>query len=229
MVSKSKYAMSEMQVETLAAEYATAAVEAQRVNVTYLRVLVVAVQSVIGNKRRSGRVPIAQQADVLADVSGKYYPAVLRGITTPDVAPDDGLERGESIRRSIERNRRSTFARSAKSALAQYIKAGGDVRALDAETVTRDPLLAHVRASRGVAEGGYRMERLRNAMLRLATREARDNPDTARAELAATIEALQFALDALPGPGVEAGTITNILATRPMHTRQRAPQGRAHA
>ena len=201
---KSKFAMSESQVEALAGEYATAAGTTARVGMTYLRVIVVACQAILGTKRR-GRVPHEAQLEVIADVTGKYYAAVLRGVTTPDVAPDDKLDKAEQTRRARERNRRSTFARSVKSTLSSYVNAGGDLRGLEADTVTRDPLLSYVREQRGTREAAHKLERYTAAIVRLATRGARDDPSAAAADLERAIEALQFALDGImPSGNVEA-------------------------
>lgn len=197
---KSKYAMTEQQVESLAGEYASASVETARVSGTYLRVLVLATQAILGKVKR-GRIARDAQLEVLADVSGKYYAAVLRGVTTPDIEPAPTLSREEQTRRSLERNRRSTFARSAKSTLASWISAGGDLRGLNAEEVTRDPLLAQIREARGGDETTHKLERYRNAIVRLITREARGDPDTARSALESTIEALQVELDVLSANG----------------------------
>lgn len=207
---KSKYAMSESQVESLAAEYAVASAESARINGTYLRVLVVACQAILGKVKR-GRVARDSQLEVLNDVSGKYYAAVLRGVTTPDIAPDDKAEQAERTRRSRERNRRSTFARSAKSTLASWVGAGGDMRGLNAEDVTRDPLLAEVRAARGDSEAAHKIDRYKAAIVRVIAAEAREDPDTARARLESTIEALQVELDALHVDGNRApsGIVTH--------------------
>lgn len=251
---KSKYAMSEQQVESLASEYASASVETARVGMTYLRVLVAGCQAIIGRTKRGRHVANAQ-AEVLNDVSGKYYAAVLRGVTTPDIAHDDAAPKPEQTRRSLERNRRSTFARSAKSTLAAYISAGGDIRGLEVETVTRDPLLKMVRETRGQSDVSHKVERARNAIIRLLTREAKVDVGAARADLEHTIEALQFALDGLSPDGnrVETQiaarerpadkrdraprdtsplTMSGVIRTKPVHARMRPPstsQGRAHA
>jgi hypothetical protein len=237
---KSKYAMSEGQVEALAAEYGTAASETSRVGMTYLRVLVAGCQAIIGASKR-GRFSPSAQTQALNEVSTGYYAAVLRGITTPELAPAEGLDKAEATRRSLERNRRSTFARSAKSTLVSYIGAGGDLRGLEVDTVTRDPLLIFVRETRGTTEAEHKLERYKAAIIRLITKEARGDPAAARADLEHTIEALQFALDALEGPADKRDkapkdkgtmTMTGVMHSRPAHARMKAPQmtqGRAHA
>jgi hypothetical protein len=237
---KSKYAMSEQQVETLASEYAAASAETSRINGTYLRVLVIACQAILGKVKRGNKIVADTQLSVLTDVSDKYYAAVLRGVTTPDVAHDDKLSKEERTRRSLERNRRSTFARSNKSTLASWISvAGGDLRSLDGETVTRDPLLAAVREARGDSELEHKLDRHKVAIVRLITQEARGDPDAARGGLERMIEALQGELDAMhvdgnrapvseivtaptrtrQASGVDPLSMTGVLKTRPVHAR----------
>lgn len=236
---KSKYVMNEAQVEALAAEYAAASSETARINGTYLRVLVVACQAILGKVKR-GRPAKDAQLEVLADVSGKFYPAILRGVTTPDIVHDASLPKEEATRRSRERNRRSTFARAAKSTLASWVGAGGDMRGLDGETVTRDPLLVQVREARGTSEAAHKLERYKAAILRLVVREAREDPDAARVALESTIEALQVELDSLSVNGNRAPvekvvtapsrrptshegrdplSMTGVIKSRPVHAR----------
>lgn len=226
---KNQYSMNEKQVEALAAEYGTASAETQRVGMTYLRVIVAACQAVLGKVKR-GRVARDTQIQVLEDVTARYYAAVLRGITTPELAPDSALDQAEQTRRSRERNRRSTFARSSKSTLAAFVNTGGDIRALEVETVTRDPLLAAVRSARGVSVSTHRLERAQAAILRLVAAEAKNDPGGARADLEGTIEVLQNALDGmLPNGNGDRASITQVIAARPAHERMPAPRGRAHA
>lgn len=239
-MAKSKYAMSESQVEALAGDYANASDAAGRLGMTYLRVLVSACQAILGTSpKRRTRIPIPEQAQVVGDVAGKYYAAVLRGVTTPDIVPDDTLPQEEQSARSRERNRRSTFARSAKSTLLAYIRAGGDMRALEVESVARDALGAFVRKQRGQSETRFRIERHIAAVVRAATAEAKDKPTVAKADLEHAIEALQFALDGLVPNGNRADigervesrdpSITATMRRWPVHQRQPAPAGRAHA
>lgn len=226
---KSKYAMTDAQVEGLARDIAISNEHLSGGRTTYLRVLVTHIQATLGKVKRGKTVVAQTQLDVLADVSTRLYAAVLRGITTHDLEPSEGLEQSELTRRSIERNRRSTFARSAKSTLAAWVKTGGDMRSLDADTVTRDPLAAEVRGKRGVNSTAYAIERHRLAIVRLVEREALKDPGGARLDVESTIEALQNVLDAMSPSGNADPSITQVLKSRAAHTRQPAPAGRAHA
>lgn len=224
---KSKYALSESQVETLARESSEASVAVERIGLTYLRVLLVGVQAVIGGGK--GYKPVrrlvngtkAAHLEALGSVHKRFYAAVVRGVTTPDIAPNDKLERGEQRARTLARNRRSNFARTAKSVLAAYIKAGGDVRMLDPEKTTRDPLAATVRAKRGVSEPGYKVGRHARAITRLLEHEAQEDPDAARAEMQRVIEELQAALDSLGESEPEPHTMSQVMRTRPAHARHK--------
>jgi hypothetical protein len=204
-----------------------------RAGLTYLRVLVYDVQSVLGRPggpgRPRGKPPAPDaQLEALEHTSERFYAAVLRGVTVPEIAPDESTPIDEQRRRAFERNRRSAFARTAKSTLAAYARHGGDIRALDPETVTRDPLNASVRQMTGRSEAAYQIDRHRNAIIRLATRHARDDVEAARQELTGAIAALSEALAAIDGvttderpdlTPAERQTITSILAGRPAHLR----------
>lgn len=228
---KSKYAMTESQVESLAREIVTSADLTNGGRTTYLRVLVTHIQAKLGAVKRGKTLSASTQLDVLTDVSTRLYAAVLRGITTPDLEAADGLDQVELTRRSIERNRRSTFARSAKSTLIAWVRMGGDVRALVADEVTRDPLAAEVRSKRGVNGVAYALDKHKNAIVRLIEAEAVKDPHAARLDAEAAIETLQALLDGMsPSGNVDHGpTMTQVLRARPAHTRQPAPAGRANA
>jgi hypothetical protein len=231
---KSKYAMTEAQVENLAREIAASVDVTNGGRTTYLRVLVTHIQATLGNVKRGRVLGSETQLSVLDDTNKRFYAAVLRGIVTPDLEAVGGLEQAELTRRSLERNRRSTFARTQKSVLMHWIQTGGDMRSLDADTVTRDGLAAEVRSRRGVNGAAYTIERRRAALLRVLESEGLTDPDAARADIEATMEALQAALDALSPNGNRESTsvgptITQVLKSRPAHTRQPAPRGRAHA
>lgn len=87
----------------------------------------------------------AVQGDQLAAVRAvhrKFYPIVLDAVTTPDIAKVDKLSKQERTRRSLERNRRSNFARSAYGTIKRWLRADGhDLMKLDPEKVTKSQLL----------------------------------------------------------------------------------------
>lgn len=195
-MSKNQYVMTEAQIEALAAERTTSVVLADGLAGTYLRALVAGTQSKLGPKR--GRRPNDEaQLEALELIAGPFYAAVLRGVITGDIELAATLEAAETTRRTRERNRRATFARTAKSTLVAWIEAGGDVRGLDVATVTKGLLRAAVTAKR---EGGgtvtTRIERAQTAILAAV---AREGPEIAREHLERVIATLQAALDELPG------------------------------
>lgn len=118
---------------------------------TYLRVLVASVQFALG--MQTPRVAAARgkqsepdmdaDAATLGTVHAQLYEAVMRAVVTDDIADSPGLRQAEKTRRSLERNRRSTFARTAKASLSAFIRAGGNVRSLVVTTVTKQTLRAY--------------------------------------------------------------------------------------
>lgn len=227
---KNRYSMTDIQVETFARDMVASVDAVNAGRTTYLRVLVNHCQATLGKVKRGKTLTGETQLSVLGDVADRLYAAVLRGITTPEIAPDEGLDKAEATRRSIERNKRSTFARSAKSVLASWINAGGDMRALDVETVTRDPLMAQVRETRGQSNDQYKMDRHAKALIRLVQREAKRDPTAARADLQAMIETLETALDDITNGNVEgAPTMTQVIQQRPAHARMPRPGTRVQA
>ncbi len=193
---KNQYVMTEAQIERLAAERLTGATLVDSFDGTYLRALVVATQSKLGAKRGK-RMATEAQLETLEATAAPFYAAVLRGVITPDIEVSADLEPAEATRRTRERNRRATFARTAKATLVAWVTEGGDLRALDVATVTKTELRASVtaaRAERGVPAAN-RIERAQQAILAAV---AREGPDVARERLEAVIEALQAALDELP-------------------------------
>lgn len=108
-----------------------------KVGGTYLKVLVRGAQLIAGD----GAVAVNK-------VQSLYYPHVLRGVTTADCADDKTMARDERSRRSLERNRRSNFARTAASTLRTWVSLGGDLRVLDAAVVTKQSLIGAISTMR---------------------------------------------------------------------------------
>jgi len=150
----------------------------------------------------------------LADVDKRFYAAVLRGVTTEDIAIEEGLDADEQRRRSLERNRRSAFARSAKSTVSAFITGGGDVRALDPNTVSKAALRKAVAAPEPTDKAARQIATAKGALLRAITRRARGDPEAARAEVEGLMDELQKVLDELGGepeqPQHEATTVVGL-------------------
>lgn len=206
------------QVETLAHErYATNTAVLQA-DGTYLRVALVDAQSVLGKPRGRGTKPNAEaQLEVLGKTNEKFYPAVLRGVTTEDIAVEAGLDPKEQSRRALERNSRSAFARSALSTLTAYVRAGGDLRTLDAETVTKASLRAATAPPEPTDKVARQVQRAAGSLLRAVTRRAREHPDEAREEIGRVMEELQKVLDSL-GNGDEEHEETTVTTRAPRDT-----------
>lgn len=192
------YAVNDAQIETLANARYASGLQMTGIDGTYLRVLVAAVRTRLGPKK--GRRPsVDAQRQAIEEVNARFYAAVLRGVTTADVVPDPTASEDEQHRRAIERNRRSTFARSAKATLSAYVGAGGDIRGLTPKTVTKAALRAFVAGkSTSQVTAEVALGRAQEAVLRLIREEAAEHPDTARERLGAMIETLVEELSSLP-------------------------------
>jgi hypothetical protein len=190
--------MTEAQIESLAAERLHNATVRDGFDSTYLRVIITAVQAKLGDKVKGRRLAAGGQLKALDDVNAPFYAAVLRGVTTPEIAADPSLPLDAQRLRTLERNRRSTFARTAKSTLVSWIREGGDIRAIDVMTVSKGELRASVNAARTDGEEPQsRVERAQAAIISHAQRQA---PEAARETLEEAIEALQAALAQLDKP-----------------------------
>lgn len=213
----------EQRVETLARERVTGATIVSNADVTYLSLLVDAMQSQLGKQRR-GRINSLQQAQVLADVDKRFYAAVLRGVTTEDIAIEEGLDADEQRRRSLERNRRSAFARSAKSTVSAYITAGGDVRTLDPNTVSKAALRKAVAPPEPTDRTARALQRAHGAFIRAVQRRARGDPEAARTEVETLMDELQKVLDELGGETEPEHETTTIVARSGIPAPDRGPQ-----
>lgn len=130
---------SDSQVEALARMNLDAEQTQDNVRGVYLKVLVAGVQR---ETKPVGRRKAGNAATALEKVHERFYAAVLKAVTTPDVADDPTLDRESKTLRGLERNRRSNFARTAHSVLKSFLSAGGDVLELDATKVTKNELRA---------------------------------------------------------------------------------------
>lgn len=221
------YVMTEAQVESLALERYNNASQILVIDDTYLKVLVVAAQAKLGKSLR-GRVNKDAQLAVLTEVNERFYPAVLRGVTTHDIAIEPGLDAKEQTRRSLERNSRSAFARSAKSTLFTYVNGGGDIRALDSNVVTKHALRKAMAPPEPTDKTARQISRSKDALFRALKRQVAADVDTAAETIDTIISTLQAMLIDI---GVEPEDHTETVARRsrvapdrgPMRTRVGVP------
>lgn len=226
-IEKAPQSVTDTQVEHLAREAYTAGTLVKRTGETYLRILTARCQSKLGTVRKGpGRkAAIAKDAQltVLEEAHEKLYAAVLRGVTTPDVADEPGLEKAERSARALARNGRSAFARQSKSVLLMYINAGGDLRALTPKDVTKTSLRAFA-APTLQADPEERIERSGDAFVRIVQAQARGDPHRTRAVVERYMEELQKILDELDSEDHSA--TTTIVGKA--HARTRAGQPMLH-
>lgn len=197
-IESAHHVATEQQIETLAQNHYTSQSAGARADGTYLKAVIVATQSKLGKRGPRPR-PDAQLA-VLTGVHERFYAAVLRGVTTPDIAPDETADRTERQRRNIERNRRSNFARTAMSVLSAFVERGGDLRGLDVTTVTKGTLREFGRPELQGDPLEARVVRGQEGLLRALERRARGDPAGAKAAAERAIVALRTLLATITVP-----------------------------
>lgn len=138
-LARAGYIITDDALAAMARDYAAGVRSAGAVRGRYLPVLVAHTRREldrVGAKRPQQDTVLA----AIAAVHDHHYAIILEAISTPDIKVVDGLDDDERVRRIKERNRRSNFARSAKSTLVSYVRAGGRVTNLDPAEVTKDKL-----------------------------------------------------------------------------------------
>lgn len=228
-LEKNHWVANEHEVETLARDRYVNAHATAMADGSYLKITLVAAQANLG-KSRKVRAAAAKSADkeaqlqVLKSVHERFYPHVLKGITTDDIAIEDGIDTTESRRRSLERNARSAFARSAYSTLRAYAEAGGDLRALDAATVSKVGLRKALAPPEPTDRIARAIQRSQKALLRAIARQATRNPEAAVETVENAISALQRVLESLEVEAEETGTTTVVGKDKgPQRTRVGVP------
>lgn len=224
------YVATEHDVELLAAAHMVNVDQAKRTDGSYLRILVAALQARFNglkSRKRATPADLKAHSDHVAETHTKLYPHVVKGVTTPDILDDETLDADTRRARAAIRNARATFARSAASTLQLFIRAGGDLRGVDVLSVTKTQLRTWAVAAAGPTPRGEvilaAVKRLERDVLAMAA----DDPDGAHSAVEGCIERLQKILGELDDP--KQHIITQTLRQRPVHTRQPAPVGRAHA
>lgn len=145
-IASAGYTPAAGKVRELGALAAGAGRLTETIGTTYLRSLVGTSQAIIATDNVDRDT--TAHLNVLRRVSREFYPEILAGVTTADIAHVDGLAAAESRRRSLERNQRSNFARSAESTLRRWVEAGGDITKLPTKEVTKSGLYEGLRGMR---------------------------------------------------------------------------------
>lgn len=136
-LTAAKYVATPDQIAQLARFNLKSLEGSESVRGVYLKCLIAGVQ-----KDLTESVTELEQDKVLQQVHERYYGAVLKAVTTREIKDSAKLPVEERRVRAQERNRRSNFARSAKSTLLNFIRADGDVQTLDADKITKGELHA---------------------------------------------------------------------------------------
>jgi len=201
-ISKANYVATEHDVELLAASHLACNEATKRADGFYLRILISRLQAQFdGVKRRKKptKADLEAHASFLTETHTKLYQFVLKGVTTPDVTDDESLPELERRGRSLTRHSRGNFARTSASTVLGFIRAGGDVRGIDVETVTKAALRGWTRAAT-VPGSNQKVEALQSSVRRVATL-ARSlmatDPDEARNTVEECMGQLQLVLDEL--------------------------------
>src|ERR1700688_2759610 len=183
-IEKARYVITnDHEVELLAAAHLATSEATKRTDGAYLRILVAACQAELGTKKapKLGQKEQQRHGEYLSEVHGRLYPAIMRGVTTPEVADDEHLSQDDKRARAAIRNARATFARTGASTILGFIKAGGDVRGLDVQTVTKYQLQTFIHSKDGETP---KMEMAMAALQRVEKQIvtwAQEDPEQARA------------------------------------------------
>jgi len=207
-LAKAGWLANDATLAALAKDYADGRAQADTVSGSYVRILFAHVQRELvtaGVKRATQERSI----EALEAVHAHMYTVILAAVTTADVKHSDDLPAKEQTRRALERNRRTNFARSAKSTLLAYIEAGGKISGLRPADITKerlrafykpkDPLTPQERAFKATT----RIERILKA---LAVEDME-----AAVELARMVQTRVAAMVARPTPAAESSKPRRIV------------------
>lgn len=133
-----RYLASDDTIAEIARNYSAAQGTIGAARGEYLRILIAHTQELVGRIKDQS---VEAALGALSAVHDRLYNIILHAVTTPDVEPDDAQPKEERSRRALERNRRSTFARSSKSTVVAFVKSGGKLMELgDLDEITKERL-----------------------------------------------------------------------------------------
>lgn len=155
-LAKTGYIVSDATLVTLTKDFVDGIDKADSVRGNFLKILVAHSKRALG-KWNVKRATAEKALEAVEEAYGHLYAVVLEAITTPDLLPDPDISQEDRSKRAYERNRRSTFARSAKSTLVAWINAGGRLATLNPADVTKEEL-RRLYAGEGAGEGARTLE-----------------------------------------------------------------------
>ncbi len=198
-IKESNYLVTEAEIERLAALHTDVSNTQNAADGSYLKILLAGTQVAMGKGKK--KLPNLKEVSTAAldKTHAGYYDAVLRGVTTDDIVIIEGGDEEENKRRRVEQLRRATFARSAKSTLASFIDAGGDIRTLDVATTSKGGLRKWVNETLGIPTWEQAVEAHRSKIEKVCRKLAMTNPGQAREILESVLSHIQDVLDSITG------------------------------
>lgn len=162
------YLATDDHIKALAVSHLKADRTSKTAKNAYLRSLAAGVQEALGveprkapprgKRRKLTEEDKKEQLQTIETLHKKYYALVLDAITTTDIVDDPKLEQKERTRRSLERNSRSNFARSAKYVLSKYVEKGGDITTVVIPTLQKSALQEAADAGGDVEDTAERLK-----------------------------------------------------------------------
>lgn len=133
-IETKKFVATEADIKQLTQDYIRANDGLVSTRSTYLRAL-------IGTTQSEAHSTPADAPKVLQSVQARFFAVVLATVTADgELSDHHRLKPEERTRRSLERNRRTNFARSAYSTIRRWALAGHDIMSLSAAKVTKNQL-----------------------------------------------------------------------------------------
>lgn len=199
-LKKTGFIVSDATLASMARDFVEGMRRADGVRIAYLPVLVAHSKRELGARRL---VTPDQALAAIDKVHEHLYAVIKEAVFTPDVQAADDLPDEERKRRTAERNRRTTFARTALATLIKAVEAGAKLQSLDPASVTKESLRQYyARPREGPITIEDRIQRTETQLEGLIREVASEDMDAAR-ELLADVQArLEQALEAQPPPPV---------------------------
>jgi hypothetical protein len=196
-IANANYLATPETIEKLAATRFDSQALADRAQGTYFRAVLASTQKAIAGKptlrvRGNGRAAltapqIANHLETFERVNAELYGAVIRGSVTPEVADSESLKPEVRRERSLARNRRTNYARTAASAIRGFIRGGGDLTRIAVGSATKSELLKRgVNATTGTPES--RVERAATRLMSSLEALGKDDEVAARELLQTTLK-----------------------------------------